>query len=251
MSQKAFGASIRRSNSVIGRWERGLDEPTVEELPHCELALGLPVGTLLTYHSGSPLRRDIETFTLRSLLDGATDLVTTAVHETVHLGNQGLCWVDVQQRSQAIRSGVGSYWLVYAQGAGLPTIRIERWHGCAPGGWPRLLTAGRVAQELKLTGGPMRIDEQREFGFRIRYDNRDNPPHEAGLHRRVGSPTLAWMKMRVNVPPGGAMVKKATWLDRNAPPVEESVYLLRQEQKLLHWDRPNSHTYGFVYWLTS
>jgi transcriptional regulator with XRE-family HTH domain len=251
MSQKAFGASIRRSNSLIGRWERGLDEPTIGDLPECDLALGLPIGTLLTYHSGSPLRRDIETFTLRSLLDGAADLVTTAVHESVRIGTRGLYRVDVQQRSHAIRRGVASYWVVYAQGEGQPTVRVEPLSGCTVESWPRLLTAGRVAQELKLGGGPMQIGEERVFRFRIRYDDRDNPEQEAGLHRRVGTPTLAWLKMQVLLPPGGALIKQATWLDRCAPPIAEAVHLLRQEQKLLHWDRPTDHTYGFAYWLTS
>jgi transcriptional regulator with XRE-family HTH domain len=255
LSQKELAAALRRSNATVVKLERGRSEPTVEELRRYDRSLRLPEGTtgsLLDHVSGTTAARDIETYELRSLLPvGPLDLVTTAVREEVRIGSRGVVQVRVQQRVHAVRDNPGSYWFPYAQGSGQPTIRVSPELGCVLGGWPRLLIAGRLAQEIRLTGGPMHVGEERQFGFTIRYDNRDNPATEDGLHRRVGTPTLAWMKMRVMVPPGGAMIKKASWTDRSAEPRATEVHLVRQESKVLSWDRPGDVTCGFFYWLAS
>lgn len=253
LSQRALAATLHRSSSTICGWERGHYEPVPDELPQLDRALGVPTGTMLGYASGSPVRRDIETVTLRSLLPpGATDSVSTAVHEEVWIGVRGIHQVVVRQWLHALRAGTTSYWFLYAQGAGLPRIRVFPRSGCELGGYPRQLAAGRVAQEIVLHGGAMRLGEVRDFSFVIKYSNRDNPELEVGLHRRVGTPTLGSMKMRVVVPPGAhAMVEQGTWRDRDHPPEIERVHLLRQEQKLLHWNRPNLYTYGFTYRLSS
>jgi transcriptional regulator with XRE-family HTH domain len=253
LSQRTLAAALRRSNSTVCGWERGHYEPTAQELPQVDRALGIPTGTMLGYLSGSPARRDIETFTLRSLLPpGAIDTVTVSVHEDVWINARGISQVGVEQRLHALRAGVTSYWFLYAQGAGQPRIRVVQTRGCRLGGYPRQLARGRVAQELVLDGGPMRLGEVRDFGFVIAYSNRDNPELESGLHRRVGTPTLASMKMRVIVPPGvHALVEQGTWRDRHQRPEPERVHLVRQGQKLLHWKRPNLYTYGFTYRLSS
>jgi hypothetical protein len=208
---------------------------------------------MIGYVSGSAARRDIETVTLRGLLPpGATDTVTVTVREDVWIGPRGIHQIDIGQRIHALRAGATSYWFLYAHGAGLPRIRVSTRGGCQLGSYPRLLAAGRVAQEIVLDGGPMRLDEERDFGFVITYSNRDNPVLEAGLHRRVGTPTLASMKMRVIVPPGvQALVTQGTWHHRDREIEPERVHLLRQGRKLLTWHRPNLHTYGFTYRLSS
>jgi transcriptional regulator with XRE-family HTH domain len=255
MSQKELAAALRRSNATVVKLERGLHAPTLEELRLFDRTFRLPAGTtgsLLDHVSGTAAARDIETYELRSRLPvGPLDLVTTAVREEVRIGRHGVVEVRVLQRVHAVRDNPGSYWFAYAQGSGQPTIRVVTEWGCVTGQWPRLLTAGRLAQEIRLTGGPMKVGEEREFGFTIRYDNRDNPATEDGLHRRVGTPTLAWMKMRVLVPPGGAMIKKVTWTDRAAEPLPGEVHLVRQQSKVLSWDRPGAVTCGFYYWLAS
>jgi len=255
MSQKELAAALRRSNATVVKLERGLHKPTIEETLLFDRTFRLPVGTtgsLLEHVSGTAAARDIETYELRSLLPvGPLDLVTTAVREEVRIGTQGVVEVKVRQRVHAVRDNPGSYWFAYAQGSGQPTIRVWPDWRCDVGEWPRLLTAGRLAQEIRLTGGPMHVGEEREFSFAIRYDNRDNPATEDGLHRRVGTPTLAWMKMRVMVPPHGAMIKKVTWTDRAAEPHPGEVHLVRQESKVLSWDRPGAVTCGFFYRLAS
>lgn len=255
LSQRALAARIHRSNARIVGWEHGRCAPTVEELALCDTAFRLPkgaTGALVDHSAGPAAAKDIETYELRSRLPrGALDLVTVAVQEEVQIARRGVYLVRVWQRVHAVRRNPGSYWFPYAVGTGRPTIRVSPEWRCTQGGWPRLLTAGRVAQEIRLAGGPMEIGEEREFRFTIRYDNWDNPVTETGIHRRVGTPTLTSIKMRVMVPPGGAIIKQATWTDRATEPVAGEVHLLRQAHKVLHWDRPSDQTCGFLYWLAS
>ena len=248
LTQKTFARRVSRSISTVSGWERGHHEPTAADVPTVDRALRVPIGTTSSLLSRSPAYRDVETFTLRSLLPpGATDSVTVAVLEDLFIGEHGVGHAVVRQRLHGLRGQYSSYWFIYAQGPDRPRLRVTPRAGCLLGGFPRLLTAGRVAQEIKLAGPPLRIGEERDFAFVVTYGTRDNPIQETGLHRRVGTPTLSLLKMRVTFPQDGALVTQCTWPDRYDEPTVERAHLLRQPTKVLHWSRPDEHSYGITW----
>jgi len=250
LSQKALAMRIGRSNTTVSGWERGHHEPQTSEVYAVDRALGLPRGTLSCYLSGSSASRDIETFTLRRLLPpAATDSVAVKVHEDVTIDDHGsVRQVAVRQRIHAVRGPVTSYCFVWAQEPGPPGLRVTAVRGCTLRRVPWLLTAGRMVQEIHLDGPALRVGDEREFTFLVTYRDRGNPAQEAGLHRRVGTPTLGLLTMRAILPSTGGVIRQSTWPDRNGLPRLERTFLLQQQgAKVLRWDRPGEQTCGFTW----
>lgn len=246
---KAAGASISRA--TLSAWERGAYLPDLDSrISTVELTLGLPA-CLLTARlfEAAQARRDLETYDLRRLLPrGATETVTTAVDEVATVGTRGLIdMIEVEQRLRALRSGDTSYYFMHWEDSAASRVRVTAKAGCVVVGPPRRLAAGRMAVELRLTGGPLAAGEERAFRFQVHHKYFGAPERE-DVHLRVATPMLESYVLRLNFPfaTGDVLVRRCHWLDRHAPEQVERVEFLRGRRgTVLRWARPlTANAYG-------
>jgi transcriptional regulator with XRE-family HTH domain len=234
LSDKLGTAGTHAPARIVGAWENGYREPSVDEVYALEEALDLPEHTLLLRLRGaSPEARDLYArFSPESLF-----YVTTMVTEHVHVGLTGAVErIEVTRRIRALRP-MRTCFVAHAEDNGRHRIRVVPRLGCTTGN-RRPLMKDRVEVRLELDT-PMVADEERILRYDTVHTYYGGQTRQDQEHRHNGTHMHTLIAITASFATTGVRITMSTGRDRNAAPVDVQSYVLcRRKSPLMQWRYP-------------
>lgn len=234
LSDKLTTAGTPAPTRIVGAWENGHREPSVEEVYALEEALDLPEHTLLLRLRGTSREaRDLYArFSPESLF-----YVTTMVTEHVHVGPTGAVErIEVTRRIRALHP-TRTCFVAHAEDDARHRVRVEARLGCTTGN-RRPLMKDRVEVRLELDT-PMAADEERTVRYDTVHTYYGGQTRQDREHRHNGTHMHTLIAITASFATAGVRITRSTSRDRNAAPEDvESWVLPRRKSPLMRWRYP-------------